>query len=116
MLSAQLQERVADISNLQLKINAVTDSLKLRRTEQHFTSLWNEVMAISQQLDFEPPSLPHRRKVPRRIDYGSEGVSFSSCEDKIRITLYYALLDCVTEEITDHFKENDIHWIQLLHL
>ena len=43
-------------------------------------------------------------------------VLFSSYEDKIRITLCYALLDCVTEEISDRFKENDIHWIKLLHL
>ena len=31
-------------------------------------------------------------------------------------SLYYALLDCIIEEINDRFKENDIHWIQLLHL
>ena len=115
MLSKQLQERRADISNLQLKVNAVIDTLKLRRSEQHFKSLWDEVTAISQELDLEPPSLPHHRKVPRRIDDASEGVSFSSCEDKIRITLYYALLDCIIEEISDRFKENDIHWLKLLH-
>ena len=116
MLSVQLQEKGADISNLRLKIDAVTDSLKLKRTEQHFKSLWDEVNAVSQQLGFEPPSLPRRRKVPRRIDDGSEGISFTSCEERIRITLYYALLDCIIEEINDRFKENDIHWIQLLHL
>ena len=115
MLSKQLQERGADISNLQLKVNAVIDTLKLRRSEQHFKSLWDEVTAISQELDLEPPSLPRHRKVPRRIDDASEGVSFSSCEDKLRITLYYALLDCIIEEISDRFKENDIHWLKLLH-
>ena len=59
------------ISNLQLKITAVTDSLKLNRNEQHFKSLWDEVMVVSEQLDIEPPSLPRQRKVPRRIDDGS---------------------------------------------
>ena len=29
-------------------------------------------MAICQQLDFEPPSLLRQRKVPRRIDDGSD--------------------------------------------
>ena len=28
-------------------------------------------MAVSQQPDIEPPSLPRQRKVPRRIDDGS---------------------------------------------
>ena len=87
MLYVQLQEKGADILNLRLKIDAVTDSLKLKRTEQHFKSLWDEVNAVSQQLRFEPPSLPRRRKVPRRIDDGSEGISFTSCEERIRITV-----------------------------
>ena len=47
ILSTQLQEQGADISNLQLKINAVVDSLKLKRSEQSFKSLWNEVTALS---------------------------------------------------------------------
>ena len=57
MPSLQLQEMGAYILNLQLKINAVT--------EQHFKSLWDKVLAVSQQLDFKPPSLPRQRKVPR---------------------------------------------------
>ena len=47
ILSTQLQERGADISNLQLKINAVVDSSKLKRSEQSFKSLWDEVTALS---------------------------------------------------------------------
>ena len=63
---------------------------------------------------FEPPSLLRQRKVPRRIDDGSD--DHLLLVKKKSASLYYALLDCVTEEIADRFKENDIHWIQLLHL
>lgn len=61
-------------------------------------------MAVGQQLHIEPPSLPRRRKVPRCID---EGVSFSSCEDKICIIIMLYLI----LEITNHFEKNDIHCI-----
>ena len=115
LLSKQFQERGADISALHSKVQAVVDSLKVKRSERYFKNVWDGVMIVAQEMNIEPPSLPRPRKVPKRIDDGSPSVVFSSPCDNLRVTVFYPLLDCLVEEINDRFKENDIHWLSLLY-
>ena len=49
-------------------VNIVLVSLQTKQTDAEFDKFWNQLMSEVSQLDVEEPTLPRKRKMPKRID------------------------------------------------
>ena len=49
-------------------VNLVLISLRTKRTDAEFDKFWNQLISEVSQLDVEEPTLPRKRKMPKRFD------------------------------------------------
>ena len=64
-----------------------------------------KVLYLAEKLEVSEPALPHRRKVPKRLEYGTAAHEYpSTAEDHFR-QIYYEVLDLVISCITDRFDQ-----------
>ena len=102
--------------NLQCKDTTVGEGLKgarlLRshllslRSDEKFSVFYDDVLRSSQGLTDEP-ILPRYRKIPRRLDDGSQPHRFASPKDRYRHA-YFEALDQTCGEIERRFDQSDL--------
>ena len=49
-------------------VNIVLVSLQTKQTDAEFDKFWNQLISEVSQLDVEEPTLPRKRKMPKRFD------------------------------------------------
>ena len=62
------------------------------------------ITASVEDLHVDKPALPHRRKVPHRLDDGSTPILHKTVEDHYRV-IYFEALDLITSCIEDCFNQ-----------
>lgn len=70
-------------------------TLRSLRNDSSFCQFWQRVLTSSDGLGVEKPTLPRRRKTPRRLDDGSDPSFPTTVEEHYRI-LYFEALDLIT--------------------
>lgn len=106
-LSKTLQHTAMSAAEGQHLVRMTTASLKSVRTEEMFNLFWQNIIAQASKLDIGEPTLPRRRKAPRRYEVGesdSSGVTPCSPQDHYRVT-YFEAIDTVIGCISDRFQQ-----------
>ena len=79
-------------------------TLKSLRNDSSFDQVWQRICALCDELDIQKPTLPRRRKVPRRLDDGAAPTFHDTVEEHYRVT-YFEALDLITACISDRFDQ-----------
>ena len=103
-LSRSLQKQ--DISAAEGQHTAVMtlSTLKSLRNDACFDLFWQKTTTSAEGLHVEKPTLPRRRKVPRRLDDGSAASFHVTVEEHYRVA-YFEALDLIVLCIEDHFNQ-----------
>ena len=104
-LSKTLQKSTLSAATAQHIASLTVTTLSKMRTDEGFHSFFATVKSLCTTVGAEQPSLPRKRKVPRRIDNGS-GDSYSSAtiEEHYR-QQYFEAVDLAVESIKDRFDQ-----------
>ena len=104
-LSKTLQHTRLNAAEGQHLVRMTTTTLKSIRTEEMYKLFWQKIITQANELDIAEPTLPRKRKAPRRYEVGvGTGVTPSSPEDHFK-AIYYEALDTVIGCIGDRFKQ-----------
>ena len=80
-------------------------TLQSLRSDTDFDIFWTKVEGIRESLDVDEPTLPRKRKVPKRYDDGaSEGDHPRNCKDFYHKE-YYEALDLIINSIKSRFDQ-----------
>ena len=79
-------------------------TLKSIRNDTSFGLFLQKITASAGDLEIEKPSLPHRRKTPRRLDDGSLPTFPETVEDQYR-RIYFEALDLIISRTEDRFNQ-----------
>ncbi len=106
--------------NLQAKDTTVGEGLKgahllqahvsILRSDSKFSAFYEDVLQSSQELTDEPV-LPRYRKIPKRLDDGSQPHRFTSPEERYRHA-YFEVLEQACGEIERRFDQSDLSVVQ----
>ena len=77
-------------------------TLKSIRNSASFDQYWKKTTAAASNLDIDEPTLPRRRKAPRRIDEGSTPTFHEKVEDYYQV-IYFEALDLAVSCIESRF-------------
>ena len=86
--------------------HAAKNFLLRHRSTNNFDIFYRSVITKSENIT-DRPALPRKRKVPLRIDSGSEGHSFSLPEEYFRCQ-YFEALEVVVNELNRRFDQEDL--------
>ena len=104
-LSKTLQHSNLSAAEGQLLASMCVETLQNLRSDEHFDAFWDKVMNKSSYVDVDEPTLPRRRKAPKRFQIGSGEPSFpESIADMFR-QHYYEALDLLINSIKDRFEQ-----------
>jgi hypothetical protein len=81
-------------------VNLAAAFYRRQRTEEVFDRFYDDVVAMSEDLQIGGPVLPRHRRPPARIDGGSEAHRFSAPREYYR-HLYYEACDLLLRELND---------------
>ena len=98
-LSRAFQKK--DLSAIVAKKGAsvVICTLKEMRNDSKFTEFWQEITSKAIELDIGEPTLPRRRKLPRRFDESNTTTFHDSTPETMYKRLYFELIDTVVGEV-----------------
>ena len=103
-LSRTLQRADMSAAEGQEVMQSTLSTLQSIRDDSSFGHFWKRITATSEKLDIEKPSLPRRRKTPRRFDEGSAPSFPGDVEEHYR-TVYFEALDLIMSCISDRFDQ-----------
>ena len=104
-LSKTLQTQSLSASEAQQLARLTSDTLKGMRTDQAFELFFQMVEHLRNQTETAEPSLPRRRKAPKRYEVGeAEGYHSPTVEDHYR-RYYFEAIDLVTHAIDERFDQ-----------
>lgn len=95
-ISAAQGQEVADLT---LK------TIKSLRSDENFQLFWENLLLSSKSLDLPEPSLPRKRKMPKRFESGQVEASFHTSPDQYFKQIYYEGLDLVINCVKDRFEQ-----------
>ena len=70
-------------SNARNTASSIISTLKSYRTDTKFHEFWSATEHAASELDLEPPHVPRRRKVPKRIDEGTSDGEFPDSPEAV---------------------------------
>ena len=104
-LSKALQSRSISAAEGQRLATLTLRVLQSVRDDDKFKLFYSKVLQDQVQFDVQPPSLPRKRKTPRRFETGASVGNFhTTAEDRYR-QIYYEALDLVIQAVTDRFDQ-----------
>ena len=87
-------------------VNFALVSLRTKRTDAEFDKFWNQLISEVSQLDVEEPTLPRKRKMPKRFDEFASHHFYETPKDLYRRT-YFEAYDNVIQGIEKRFQQKD---------
>ena len=87
-------------------VNLVLISLRTKRTDAEFDKFWNQLISEVSQLDVEEPTLPRKRKMPKRFDEFASHHFYETSKDLHHRT-YFEAYDNVIQGIEKRFQQKD---------
>ena len=104
-LSKTLQKSTLSAANAQHIASLTVTTLCKMRTDAEFQAFFAMLKSLCSSVGAEQPSLPRKRKVPRRIDNGSgDNYSSETVEEHYRLQ-YFEAVDLAVESIKDRFDQ-----------
>ena len=79
--------------------SVVICTLKEMRNDSKFTEFWQEISSKATELDIGEPTLPRRRKLPKRFDKSNTTTFHDSTPETMYKRLYFELIDTVVGEV-----------------
>ena len=104
-LSRTLQHKDMSATESQEVASLLVKTLQRMRNESTFNLFWAAVQQLASNYDIEEPSLPRRRKVPRRPEVGSSEPEHPSSPKEYYKQIYYEALDLVINYIQSRFDQ-----------
>ena len=104
-LSKALQLSDISAAEGQVLASMCTDTLQKLRSNEKFDDFWDRVMEKSSSVDVDQPTLPRKRKAPKRFEIGSGEASFPHSVSDMFRQHYYEALDLVVNSIKDRFDQ-----------
>lgn len=105
-LSINLQAKDTTVGEGLLGARLLRSHLSTLRSDDKFTVFYDDILKSSQGLTDEP-ILPRYRKLPRRLDDGSQPHRFTSPKDRYRHA-YFEALEQTCGEIERRFDQSDL--------
>ena len=104
-LSATLQKQSLPAAEAQSIAEMTIKTLEGMRSDEAFGLFFKLVECVRKSTDTEEPSLPRKRKAPRRFEIGDgEGYHSLTVEEHYR-TMYFEALDYAVSGIKEHFDQ-----------
>ena len=104
-LSKTLQKRSLSASMAQHIASLTVTTLSKMRTDEAFQAFFDLIESLCTSAGVEQPSLPRKRKVPRRIDDGNGGDYFSETVEEHYVLQYFEAIDLAVSSIKDRFDQ-----------
>ena len=102
-VSKSLQAK--DTTLQQASINLALAFYRRQRTEQAFIKFFEDTVTKAQELNIGMPELPRYRRLPARINDGSQSHQFLTPEEYYR-QIYYQACDLLMRELADRFDQS----------
>jgi len=103
-LSKTLQRADMSAAEGQEVVSLTLATLKSVRNDSSFDLFWKRTCTAGEKLDINDPTLPRRRKIPRRLDDGSEQSFPETVEQHYRI-VYFEALDLIIACVSNRFDQ-----------
>ena len=78
-------------------------TLKSLRSDINYKLFWKKVSHLAEKLKVSESALPHRRKVPLRLDDSIAAQEYTATAEGHFRQIYYEALDLIISCITDRF-------------
>ena len=104
-LSVTLQGINTTVNDSYYAVEVCIKALERNRTDEYFQSFFEKVKSEAAN-KCDPPVLPRRRQIPKRIDDGASPHVFSNVEDLYRKE-YFQAIDCVKGELERRFHQDN---------
>ena len=78
--------------------------LKEERNEEHFNSLWEDLLVKCSKFGVEEPTLPRKRRAPTRLDEASTSTHHDDTPRDMYRRLYFEIVDKLIGEIERRFN------------
>lgn len=112
-LNRDLQNSDLCVINSLKKVEAVADVLKISR-ELKFTTAWSKTLEDVERLDLEEPSLPRKRKIPKRFNpSNTENHHFENPEQMYR-QIFFEIFDQMLKSLQEIFDSDSSKFCKLL--
>ena len=104
-LSRTLQQKDLSAAEGNRIAHLTCETLSTLRTDPEYKKFWDSVIAKQESEGIEPPALPRRRKVPKRLEVGSGEPHFPcTIEEHYRVQ-YFEALDLLVLCIKERFDQ-----------
>ena len=104
-LSRSLQGQNVTAFDAKHAAETVCQTISGLRTDEEFKTFWENATFKAQQLNLSEPVLPRTRRLPRRLDSGSNPHADASPKDYYR-RVYFEFADTLTGELTRFDQDN----------
>ena len=105
-VSKSLQAKDITLQQALASINLASAFYRRQMTEQAFTKFFQDTVTKAQELHIGMPELPRYRRLPARINDGSQSHQFSSPQEYYR-QIYYQACDLLLRELADRFDQSE---------
>lgn len=102
-LNKQFQNNQLHVVQCHDQVELVLTSLVEQRANS-FPEVWNEIVKGASDMNLTEPALPRVRRVPKKIDDGSEVHKFSSAEDYYR-KQFFEIIDNTISSLKERFDK-----------
>ena len=104
-LSKTLQNESLSAAEAQVIAGQTVETLKRMRSDEMFELFWKHVECLRVRTDTDEPTLPRKRKAPRRYEVGDgESHHSNTVEDHYRQN-YFEAIDLAVTSIEDRFNQ-----------
>jgi len=83
-------------------------TLSAKRSDVHFRKLWTSTSQKAKVLNLEPPKMPRKQTVPKKVDDGECSSDFHATVESLYRANFYEALDTIACQIETRFAENDL--------
>ena len=104
-LSRTLQKKEFPASEGQLVSGKTKTTLVGLRNETKFDDFWEKINQMAKDVDVNDPTLPRKRKAPRRYEDGDATAEFPETPKAHYRRIYYEVLDLLIKSIEDIFDQ-----------
>ena len=109
-LSTTLQSKDLTAQEAVKAVDMALEFFNRQRNNASFDDLYEQTVEESKNLT-DPPALPRIRRVPKRIDSGSQAHTFASPKELYR-KLYFEVIDIVINELRKRFQHPSFAMLQ----
>ena len=106
-LSNTLQGKETILQEAISAVNLAKAFYRRQRTDEAFCLFFDDVVHMAEEVNIGEPQLPRYRRVPMRLDEGSQPHRYDSPKNYYR-HLYYEACDLLLRELEDRFDQHDV--------